>query len=215
MKTKAEKFPLNIRHGSSVVKIYRDKTKESGTYFRVSFYMGGRRCRLNFPDLKKAKAEAEAKAIQLSRGDHEALHLTGKDRIIYSRALEAIRHLDVSLDAAAMEFAEAKKQLDGFSLVEAARFYMRHHGRGICSKLIADAVAEMITAKTEKGVSTSYIADLRYRLGAFAEAFHCNVDAIAPDDLRTFLDGLGLAPRGFNNSLATLGTFFAFAQDRG
>lgn len=32
MKTKSEKFPLNIRNGSSVVKIYRDKTKASGIY---------------------------------------------------------------------------------------------------------------------------------------------------------------------------------------
>ena len=114
-----------------MVKIYRDKTKASGTYFRVSFYMGGKRCGLNFADLDAAKAEAEAKAAQLSRGDLDALHITGKDRLIYGRALEAVRPLDVALDAAALEFAEAKKLLDGFPLTEAAHFYMRHHGRGI------------------------------------------------------------------------------------
>jgi integrase len=119
------------------------------------------------------------------------------------------------LDAAALEFAEAKKTLDGFSLAEAARFYTRHHGRGIKPKAVADAVAEMIAAKTEKGVSASYLADLRYRLGALAAAFHCNVNAIAPDDLRALLDNLKLAPRGFNNTLGSLRTFFAFAQDRG
>ncbi len=215
IKTKSEKFPLSIRRGSFVVKIYRDKTKDSGTYFRVSFYMGGRRCRLNFPDLDKAREEAEAKAAQLSRGDMDAVAITGKDRLIYGRALEAIRPLDMQLDAAALEYAEAKKHLDGFSLVEAARFFMRHHGRGIRPKLVTDAVVEMIAAKTEKGVSKTYAADLRYRLGALAQSFRCNVNAVAPDDLRTFLDGLGLAPRGYNNSLATFGTFFAFAQDRG
>lgn len=215
MNTKREKFPLTIKRGSCAVKIYQDKTKPSGTYFRVSFYMGGRRCGLNFADLDAAKAEAEAKAAQLSRGDLDALHITGKDRLIYGRALEAVRHLDVALDAAAMEYAEAKKNLGGFSLLEATRFYMRHHGRGIRPKPVADAVEEMIAAKKEKGVSTAYLADLRYRLGAFAAAFHCNVNAVVPDDLRAFLDGLSLAPRGFNNFVATVGTFFAFAQDRG
>ncbi|MEI9898061.1 MAG: hypothetical protein WDN28_30435 [Chthoniobacter sp.] len=47
------------------------------------------------------------------------------------------------------------------------------------------------------------------------EAFHCNVNAVVSDDLRIFLDGLALAPRGFNNTLGSLRTFFAFAQDRG
>jgi len=215
MKTKAEKFPLTIRRGSSVVKVYQDTTKASGTYYVVKFYMGGRRCGLNFADLDAAKAEAEAKAAQLSRGDLDALHITGRDRLIYGRALEAVRPLDVALDAAALEFAEAKKLLDGFSLTEAARFYMRHHGRGIHPKPVAEAVAEMIAAKTEKGVSTAYLADLRYRLGALAEAFHCNVNAIVPDDLRAFFDALSLAPRGYNNTLGSLRTFFAFAQERG
>lgn len=215
MKTKSEKFPISVRRGSSVVKIYRDKTKTSGTYYRVSFYKGGKRCGLNFADLGEAKTEAEAKAAQLSRGDIDALHITGKDRLIYGRALEAIRPFDVPLDAAALEFAEAKKILSGFSLSDAARFYMRHHGSDIKPKTVAEAVAEMIAAKTEKGVSPTYLADLRYRLGAFSGAFHCNVNAIVPDDLRDFLNGLKLAPRGFNNTLATLCTFFAFSKDRG
>jgi len=214
MKTKSEKFPLTIRRGSSVVKIY-EEAKASGTYYRVSFYMGGKRCGLNFADLGKAKSEAEAKAAQLSRGDLDALHITGRDRLIYGRALEAVRPLDVTLDAAALEYAEAKKILAGFSLAEAAHFYMRHHGRGIRANPVAEAVAEMIAAKAEKGLSASYLADLRYRLGTLAEAFHCNVNAIVPEDLRTFLDGLGLAPRGFNNTLASIGTFFVFAQERG
>jgi len=215
MKTKAETFPLIVRRGSSVVKIYRDDTKASGTYYRVSFYMGGRRCGLNFNDLAEAKSEAEAKAAQLSRGDLDALHITGKDRLIYSRALEAIRPLEMPLDAAATEYAEAKKHLGGFALMEAARFYMRHHGHGILPKPVTEAVAEMIAAKTQKGVSATYLADLRYRLGTLEKAFHCNVNAIVPDDLRTFLDGLKLAPRGFNNTLACLRTFFSFTQDRG
>ena len=94
MKTKTEKFPLTIRRGSSIVKIYREK-KASADYFRVSFYMGKRRCGVNFKDLQTAKAEAEARAAQLSRGDFDALRITGRDRLVYERAVEAIRPLDV------------------------------------------------------------------------------------------------------------------------
>jgi integrase len=214
MKTKAEEFPINIQRGSSTVKIYRD-VKETGTYYRVTFYMGSKRQRLNFADLETAKLEAEAKAAHLSRGDMDAIQVSGKDRLIYGRALEAIRPFGVALDAAAQEYADARKVLGDFSLAEAAKFYMRHHGRGICPKPVAEAVAEMIAAKTEKGVSAAYLADLRYRLGAFAGGFRCNVNAILPDDIRSFLEGMRLAPRGFNNMLTTIGTFFAFARDRG
>jgi hypothetical protein len=81
-------------------------------------------------------------------------------------------------------------------------------------KAVADAVAEMIEAKTKNGASAVYLADLRYRLGGLAEAFHCNVNAITQDALRAYLDGLTFAPCGFNNQHAIIGTFFAYAQSR-
>jgi integrase len=46
----------------------------------------------------------------------------------------------------------------------------------------------------------------------FKEAFHCDVNAITPDDVAAFLDGLKLSPRSHNNFLCALRTFFRFAQ---
>ena len=73
----------------------------------------------------------------------------------------------------------------------------------------------MMAAKTAKGVSDVYLADLRYRLGTFAQAFHCDVSALAPDDVARFFDGLSLSPRSYNNFLRTLRTFFGFAHRHG
>jgi integrase len=213
MKTKRQRFPIIIKRGSCVVKIYRDR-KPTGTYYRVAYHIGGKRHRLHFNDLEKAIAEAEAKAAQLSRGDIDAVQLTGRDRLVYGRALEAIREHGLPLDAAAIEYSEARKLLDGVPLVDAARFYSRHHGRGIKRKSVADAVEAMI-AKTAKGVSQVYLADLRYRLGAFKEAFHCDVSALVPDDVAGFFQRLWLSPRSHNNFLRMLRTFFAFAQKHG
>ena len=53
------------------MKIYRDR-KPTGTYYRVCYHLGGKRLRLNFADLEKAKDEAEAKAAQLSRRGRDA-----------------------------------------------------------------------------------------------------------------------------------------------
>ena len=189
MKAKRIRFPHIVKRGSSVVKIYRDR-KPTGTYYRVAYHIGGKRHRLHFNDLEKATSEAEAKAAQLSRGDVDAMQLSGRDRLEYGRAKDAVKQLGVSLDAVAIEYSDARKLLDGVPLLDAARFYARHHGRGIKRKPVADAVDAMMAAKTAKGVSDVYLADLRYRLGTFAQAFHCDVSALAPDDVARFFDGL-------------------------
>jgi integrase len=214
MKAKRRRFPIVIKRGSSVVRIYRDR-KPTGTYFRVAYHIGGKRHRLHFNDLEKATNEAEAKAAQLSRCDGAAATFSGRDRHIYERALEEIKGFDVPLDAAAHEYKEACKLLDGVPLVDAARFYSRHHGRGITRKSVADAVDAMIAAKAAKGLSQVYLADLRYRLGVFKEAFHCDVSAVAPDDVAGFFERLRLSPRSYNNFLRTMRTFLTFAQNHG
>jgi len=214
MKPKRHRFPIVVKRGSSVVKIYRDH-KSTGTYYRVAYHIGGKRHRLHFNDLGKATSEAEAKAAQLSRGDVDAMQLSGKDRLIYGRAVDAVKEYGVPLDAAALEYSEARKILDGVGLVDAARFYARHHGRNVKRKAIPDAVREMIEAKKIGGGSDVYLNDLRYRLGMFADSFRCDLVSLTPDDMQAFFDNIDLSPRSFNNFLGALKTFARFAQDRG
>ena len=216
---KRVRFPIVVERGSSTVKIYRDR-KPEGTYYRVIYYtrttVGDKevseRHRLNFSDLQEAKNEAEAKASWLSRLDGDALRFSGHDRHIYATALDALKEFALPLDAGAREYSEARKLLDGVPLTDAARFYARHHGKGIKRKSVAAAVNEMIDKKTLKGVSEVYLRDLRYRLGLFAQSFHCDVNQIAPDDVASFFEHLRLSPRSHNNFLCALRTFFTFAQ---
>jgi len=209
--TKRIRFPIVIKRGSSAVKIYRDR-KPEGVYYRVVYHLGGRRHRLNINDLDNSLNEAGAKASQLSRGDVDAAQLSGKDRLEYGRAKDVVREFALPLDAVAIEYKEARNFLDGVPLIEAAQFYAKHHGRGLKRKSVTAAVNEMIQAKKEKGVSALYLADLRYRLGVFKDAFRCDVSAIAPDDVAAWFDALKLSPRSHNNFLRTLRTFFAYAQ---
>jgi integrase len=214
MKAKRHRFPIVVKRGSSVVKVYRD-LKPTGTYYRVAYHIGGKRHRLHFNNLEKATNEAEAKASQLSRGDVDAMQLSGNDRLVYGRAVEAIREYGVPLDAAALEYNEARKILDGVALVDAARFYARHHGRDVKRKAVSDAIREMIETKKVGGVSDVYLNDLRYRLGLFANTFRCDLVSLTPDDMQRFFDNIDLSARSFNNFLRTLKTFCRFAQDRG
>ncbi|HZR79015.1 MAG TPA: tyrosine-type recombinase/integrase [Chthoniobacterales bacterium] len=213
MKVNRLRFPIEIKQGSSRVKIYRDR-KASGTYYRVVYYIGGKRERLTFSTLERAIDEAEAQAKKLSRGDIDALQITGKDRLVYSRALEAVREHGVTLDGAALEYSEARKMLNGVSLVDAAKFYARHHGQGIVRKRVSEAIDEMIAAKRESGVSDLYLSDLRYRLRVFSNSFGCDVNQLGPDDVAGFFSKLNLSARSYNNFRRTLKTFFSFAQKK-
>jgi integrase len=208
------RFPITIKRGSSSVKIYRDR-KPEGSYYRVAYHLGGKRHRLSFNDFQKAKDEAEAIASQLSRGDIDAVQLSGRDRLEYGRAKDAVKQFDLPLDAVAIEYAEARKHLDDVSLLDAVRFYARHHGAGIKRKNVGEAIEEMIAVKARKGVSDVYIADLQYRLGMFSQSFQCDVSALTPDDVQSFFAHLGLGPCSHNNFMRTLRTFLGFAQRHG
>src|SRR5207237_10776839 len=98
-KARRDRFPIVIKRGSCSVKIYRDR-KPTGTYYRVCYHIGGKRERLNFSDLDKAKAKAEAQACELSRNEAGAVQITAEDRLAYVRALQAIKGFDLSVDAA-------------------------------------------------------------------------------------------------------------------
>jgi len=216
---KRVRFPIQVKRGSSVVKIYRDR-KGEGTYYRVVYYLPdrngkSRRHRLNFHDLEAATNEAELKASHLSRMDRYASEFDGKDRLEYARAKDELKEFDLPLDKVAIDYIDARRVLNGVPLIEAARFYEKHNLRGIKRENVALAVDEMIAAKTRKGVSDVYLADLRYRLGAFGEAFHCDVNAISPDDVAAFCESLRLSPRSHDNFLHALRTFFTFAQKHG
>jgi integrase len=211
---KEKQFPITVKAGSSAVKIYRER-KPSADYFRLVFYLGGKRQRLNFHSLEDARMEAAAKAAQLARGDVDAVQLTGKDRLTYGRALDAIKATGCALDAAAIEYAQAAKTLAGHSLIDAANFFMSHHGSSVIGRMVADAANDFQQAKNGAGRSAAYLRDIRYRLGGFAKAFNVEVRDLVAQDVVDYLEGLKLQPRGFNNHARVLQTFFRFCQARG
>ena len=212
--TKSQKdFPFTVKSGSTALKIYRDR-KRSGDYFRLVYYLGRKRHRLNFSSLEAAKTEAAAKAAQLARGDVDAVQLTGKDRLTYGRALDAVRLTRVTLDTAATEYAQATKILAGHSLIEAASFYMRHRANGVAPRMVADAVEDFRQAKSVAGRSAVYLKEIRYRLGSFARGFNVEVRNLVAQDVAGYLEELKLHPRNFNNQLSMLRTFFGFCQAR-
>jgi len=219
------KFPITVKRGHTIVKIYRTPSRGCDAY-TVSYYLGDQRVRKTFADLGLATTEAETVATKLSTGEVNVLTLTSDDRLSYVRAIEALKPTGVSLEMAAMQFAEAHALLQGGSLVEAARYYVKRNPPQMPKMLVPKVVEEMIAAKTADGVSKYYTSDLKWRLGRFAEKFPGSITFVTSAEIGDFLRGLKGEPdengkalpvtgRSRNNFRRAIGTLINFAVSRG
>jgi len=196
------------------VKIYDRKPPEF-PYFRLAYYTGGKRVMATFADLEEARREAKAKAEQLARGDVDAAMMKGTDRLIYGRALDAIKDFGVTLDAAAQEYAASRRLAPAVSLVEVARFYHKHHNETVVPKTVGETVEALLHAKQKQGLSEKYQKDLRTRCGAFADSFPgMRLGELTREPVEKWLESTSNCSRTFNNRLATLNTLFEFARKR-
>jgi integrase len=214
-----------VKRGHTIVKIYLTPTRGCDSY-TVIHYLGEKRQRKTFADLDLARMEAEAVANKLSTGELDVLTLTSHDRLSYVHAVEALRPTGVPLEMAAMQFAEAHKLLDGVSVLEAARFYVKQNPHRL-KKMVPEIFAELLQAKESDGMSAVYLKDLRGRLGRFAGEFKGAISLVTSAEIEDFLRGLkdkgkdkeragkALSGKSRNNYRRAIGTLFYFAESRG
>ncbi len=208
--------PLIVKVGSAVANIYRDKNRGSAR-FTVSYYDAARRRRREFyTDEASAKTAARLAATKLQNGEVSALELTNQDRSNYLHALGLLGPLKTRIDVAISEYAEARKALGASgSVLEAARFYAKHHPTSLPRKTVREVLDELLASKRADHMSERYISDLDSRIGKFAECFDRPISEITGDDMQKWLVGLKLAPRGRNNFRNNIVLLLNYARKRG
>lgn len=225
MARKQSEFPMEIKDGSVVVKIYQTTNKGSTSY-TLAYYVDGIRRLQAFADLDAAKAEAKNVAAKMAQGEIDILKLKGADRNVYLRALASVEPTCKPLDLAAAEFAEASKVLNGTTtVVEAAREYVRRHQGAVENKMVPDAVAEVLRLKEQQGASPHVMKVWRLYLNRFAEAFHCPLRSVTSSEVTDFINLMrsgpkknkkqSVGPRTKNNVRQILGSFFNVCRQRG
>ncbi|MCW5554863.1 MAG: hypothetical protein KIS67_22210 [Verrucomicrobiae bacterium] len=208
----------SVKCGSVTVWIRLQRpTKDNLNYrcYTLDYTENGRRMRPSFGTLKDAKKEAKTVAQRLSRGDIGNVVLNGNTRLEYSRAVESLAPLNVSLDVAAADYAKATQLLNGKgSLLDAARYYAVTHGADMCpigTRLLVD---DLLRTREANHASERHVDDLRSRLGRFADAFQCDIHLIRPAQVQDFLSSLKLSPRTVNNFRMAISNLFAHARLR-
>ncbi len=209
---KKESWPLKIKSGSIVVKVYRTP---SGGYdlFTVSYHEGGRRVRKYFSDFSEAKTEAKNAAEKLASGQGIALQIAGKDRDAFVYAKKKLAPFGVELVNVIDEYTEAKKV--GVPLLAAAQYYREHHHAVLPAKRVADVVKEFLEAKKADHRSDIYLQDCKNRMDRFSADFKVDLQTIQTRDLDAWLRGLKVSARTRNNFRTILCSLFSFAKTAG
>ncbi|MBS0657726.1 MAG: tyrosine-type recombinase/integrase [Verrucomicrobia bacterium] len=215
-KTKSDSqvtFPELITDGSVTVKIYKGTGSNRGRdVYTVSYVTkpDGRK-RVNFADLESARKEAKHVAETISRGEVNALKLTGEDRSHFVAAEKILQPIGVSLLTAARDFRDAYDALGGNLIVEAAKYFATRRV-GITRITVSDAVTKYRAAKELEGLSDKYLRDIRVILNAFEKSFKTHLDAVRAEDIRAYLNGRKGGNLARNNHRRVLVGFFTFAK---
>lgn len=200
---KAEVFPIIITErgvSASIRETSQIKNGRKYTSYIIDYYVLGQRKREWRSDLKEAKAVALAACRKISAGEQLVLELKNEDRVAYLRAIGALSCVNVTLDFACREYAEAIKLLEGKgSLTEACRELVRRLSAELPRITVTDAVAMMEVQAERDGKSRLRRKQLTSVMKRFAEAFNVEVHTITPTMISDYLSSLPLADRSKRN----------------
>lgn len=159
---------------------------------------------------------AQLAAAKLQSGEVSALELTNQDRSNYLHALGLLKPFQTRIDVAVSEYAEARAALGASgSLLEAARFFAKHHPASLPRRKVRQVLDELLEAKRADRKSDRYVSDFDSRLGKFTEGFDRLIGEITCEEMQKWLVGLKLAPRSRNNFRNNLILLFNYARLRG
>ena len=213
MKKSSQSYPRIVRSGSARVRV-RQYQNKGHTYYRIEWWLGGKRLTEQHRTESDAMAEAQMKVTQLARGDVDTAQLRGTDRLIYGRAVELLFGLGINLDLAVAEYVEARKDLKSVPLKSAVEFWLRHHPVDFEPVTVRQAVDQFLAQRFSIGIRQRTLGDYRARLNRFAEAFQCSLSSVSIGEFERWINSVAKSPVTHNNFRRVCGTLFTFAQQR-
>jgi hypothetical protein len=122
--TEPTEFPVRVTGDPTNITIYKEihdgKPRSVVSYYDAACSRHRRRC----SGSQKADDLAAKLTKEIKKGGWDLLTLRGSEKHAYERAKESLRSSPMPLDLAVHEYVEAKKTLNGFSLMEAVRSFM-------------------------------------------------------------------------------------------
>ena len=206
--TEKESWPVEVKSGSAVVKIYRTQKSSGYVSYSAVYYKGRERKVRFFQELAEAKAEAKRIADDITEGEHISLELTAGQRLAVKRALEIATQLGIPVDVAVSKYAEAYRHLHetGADVAEVCRKYAKQNAGSVLISVPA-AVELFKSHMAADGKSQKHQQHLATVLNRFAESFNIDVQSLTPTLISDYLTSLICKERTKRNCRDSLGYF--------
>lgn len=207
---KSPTFPICIKRGSVVTKVYRLKRADGRAIYTTSWHAGGRRFTKQFSELKTATEEATLKADQLNAGKVEAAAtLTGDDAAILAEARRLCGSTPIL--TALAEWARARDITQGQVIIAAEAWKARNRG-GIENVTVSTALDRFLAQKKKDGLQTaknhkSHFDGLRAAFGEY------HVAGVTEQMLTHYLNQIE-NPVSRNTHRKRMVTFWRWAQSK-
>lgn len=211
-----ERGPVEIIKGkTSSIPIY----DAGGGRFIAAYYAEGKRRMVKYKSLVAAKAGAKEIIQTLTTGVAHVAAFTPKETASINEAVDILTPLEISLNNAVRQFAEAHKILRGGSIVSAAQFYAKHleeeNRRGALTPITFPELTTKFLDSIKETKSRRYILDLKSKLKKASGVFRGQIRGIRADDIDEWLSGMKKASgRTKNNYRMALLTLFSYARDK-
>ena len=121
----------------------------------------------------------------------------------------------MKLDAAAHLYAEAFNLLGGTPLLEAAKFYQKHHQLRGEVRTVQEVVDELVADSARRKLSERRVRELRNTGNRIGKAIQLPITQLTSDLARKWLESNSVDPRTYNNRLETMQRIVSFAKTRG
>ena len=211
-----ERGPVEIIKGkTSSIPIY----DAGGGRFIAAYYAEGKRRMVKYKSLVAAKAGAKEIIQTLTTGVAHVAAFTPKETASINEAVDILTPLEISLNNAVRQFAEAHKILRGGSIVSAAQFYSKHleeeNRRGALTPITFPELTTKFLDSIKETKSRRYILDLKSKLKKASGVFRVQIRGIRADDIDEWLSGMKKASgRTKNNYRMALLTLFSYSRDK-
>ena len=208
--------PLVISDEQNEVKIYTVKGRV-GSHYQLSYYRAGERQRRTFADLNEAKREARMQLSLLAGERIQARNLTSMEMESYVIATRTLESTGMPLHVCAELFAESHRVLKGHSVLDAAKYYMRHYDPARPRKPLSELAEEFLESRRAQGVSKGYLTLSEYTLRSFHNAFsNSSLDDLDAGALERWMESrTHLSNRSRNTYRVVLVCFGNFLKKRG
>ena len=207
-------FPVHVTGEPTNITVFKE-THDGKCRFVVSHYDAARRRhRRRCPTYANADALAEKLKKEVKIAGWDMVAIRGAEKHAYERAKELLRPFEITLDLVAYQYVEATKILQGFSLIEAARYFIQRQSQKFTPKPVPEIVAELLEDRKRTGRSKTYLRDLRTRLGRFGEKFQCPLSSITTADIEGYEEALNTENRQQDMFLLLAESFAALLSSK-